>query len=378
MEGKIIFYALVIVLIIAVSGCSKEIVCNSPYMRMGTGCCLDTDNNSICDDDEKIEINSTNETNQLEVNEPENVSVSRQGNKVTANMAMDDSQSVTVIKPDFVNASFNIPAIYGFVDADSNSAVFRTIAAEIENTGDADFTEGYLNLTLLRMRSDDSYEQVYSSRLKIDNKVSAGEKATMQKDIEEMLLVRRYSENADTKFRLLSDLYVNGNKASGNVYEIFFTYKNTIRTDLETYPSDMTKEISKLIFMDFGDVDYLRSGSRLKMSAVKLDIDKLSTEFLDEDFMFVDLFVLEETEYDGKHVKRPIYYAHYEDELITLNLEEASENTIELPLSLKTGLDKSYDIYARLRNRETLELVASESGYMRTNCDDRDCRVVID
>ena len=373
---KFIFYfAMIALAILLVSGCSKEIVCNSPYVRMGIGCCLDANGNSICDNDEKIE---TNETNQTELNESENVSVSRQGNKVTANMVVDDKPSVSVIKPDFVNVSFNLTAIYGFVDSDSNSAVFSTIVAELENTGDADFTEGYLNLTLLRMRSDNSYEQVYSSRLKLDKKVSAGEKQTMQKDIDEMLLVRRYSENTDTKFRLLSELNVNGNKVSENVYEIFFTYKNTIKTDLEIYPSDMDREISKLIFMDFGDADYLRSGSRLKMSAVQLDIDKLSTEFLDNDFMFIDLFVLEETEYDGKHVKRPVYYAHYEDELINLNLEEAIENTIELPLSLKVKLDESYDIYARLRNKDTFELIASEIGYLKTNCDDRNCRVVIE
>lgn len=32
----------------------KAIVCNTPYMRFGQGCCLDQNNNSICDQDEKI------------------------------------------------------------------------------------------------------------------------------------------------------------------------------------------------------------------------------------------------------------------------------------------------------------------------------------
>jgi len=36
----------------------KAIICNPPYMRFGMECCLDTNNNNICDDDEKkgIEI----------------------------------------------------------------------------------------------------------------------------------------------------------------------------------------------------------------------------------------------------------------------------------------------------------------------------------
>ena len=32
-----------------------EVVCNAPYMKYGTSCCMDANNNSICDSDEKIE-----------------------------------------------------------------------------------------------------------------------------------------------------------------------------------------------------------------------------------------------------------------------------------------------------------------------------------
>lgn len=32
----------------------KAIVCEKPYMRFGTGCCLDQNDNSICDTDEKV------------------------------------------------------------------------------------------------------------------------------------------------------------------------------------------------------------------------------------------------------------------------------------------------------------------------------------
>ncbi len=36
----------------------KEIICNSPYIRFEYSCCLDTDSNSICDDDEVKEKNN--------------------------------------------------------------------------------------------------------------------------------------------------------------------------------------------------------------------------------------------------------------------------------------------------------------------------------
>lgn len=42
---------------------SQVIVCNQPYIRFATGCCLDQNNNTICDNDEATEIIATiNET----------------------------------------------------------------------------------------------------------------------------------------------------------------------------------------------------------------------------------------------------------------------------------------------------------------------------
>ena len=50
---KMIFVLLVIVMFVAV-GCSKPaaVVCNAPYIQKGTVCCLDQNNNKICDSDE--------------------------------------------------------------------------------------------------------------------------------------------------------------------------------------------------------------------------------------------------------------------------------------------------------------------------------------
>ena len=49
------FFLLIIVFL---SGCiqqetRKEIVCNKPYIRVGTECCLDQNDNNICDTDEQ-------------------------------------------------------------------------------------------------------------------------------------------------------------------------------------------------------------------------------------------------------------------------------------------------------------------------------------
>ncbi|MFH0798199.1 MAG: hypothetical protein V1906_02185 [Candidatus Woesearchaeota archaeon] len=39
----------------------QEIVCNAPYMRFGTGCCMDANSNSICDNDEKTQAEEVKE-----------------------------------------------------------------------------------------------------------------------------------------------------------------------------------------------------------------------------------------------------------------------------------------------------------------------------
>ena len=65
---------LIIVLFLSInlilSGCSgvsgniikDDIICNSPYLRVGSECCLDQNNNSICDKDEELNNNQKQDT----------------------------------------------------------------------------------------------------------------------------------------------------------------------------------------------------------------------------------------------------------------------------------------------------------------------------
>lgn len=85
---KMRFVILIIILCIFLTGCklvesekdSEGIVCNSPYMRHAAECCLDVDNNSICDSDEVvIEDNTTIKDNStVENNTEENTTVDNQ------------------------------------------------------------------------------------------------------------------------------------------------------------------------------------------------------------------------------------------------------------------------------------------------------------
>jgi len=57
LKRKYIVYGILILAVVIVtfiSGCIRqEVTCNPPYIKVGTSCCLDQNNNSICDKDEK-------------------------------------------------------------------------------------------------------------------------------------------------------------------------------------------------------------------------------------------------------------------------------------------------------------------------------------
>jgi len=49
MNKKVLFLSLLLIILIS---CTSQPTCNSPYILVGNDCCLDTNNNSICDSDE--------------------------------------------------------------------------------------------------------------------------------------------------------------------------------------------------------------------------------------------------------------------------------------------------------------------------------------
>ena len=61
-----------LILVLIIIGCSQKVVCNKPYILVGSECCLDEDGNSICDKDESKGEQSTtpvNKDSKAEVND---------------------------------------------------------------------------------------------------------------------------------------------------------------------------------------------------------------------------------------------------------------------------------------------------------------------
>ena len=60
MKKSIIF--LILIGIVVTSGCIQQVICNKPYIRFGKECCLDINDNSICDKDETTTSTTTTST----------------------------------------------------------------------------------------------------------------------------------------------------------------------------------------------------------------------------------------------------------------------------------------------------------------------------
>jgi len=63
-RGYLIIALLVFVIAFVASCTSKpaEVVCNKPYIVLGTGCCLDENDNNVCDNDENAIGDTTTST----------------------------------------------------------------------------------------------------------------------------------------------------------------------------------------------------------------------------------------------------------------------------------------------------------------------------
>lgn len=80
---KILFFA--VLLLVFIYGCN-QVVCNTPYIQVGNGCCLDADSNKICDKDEVFE-----ERSEIVITEKEPPKVIKEEVEVTKYVCSDGS-----------------------------------------------------------------------------------------------------------------------------------------------------------------------------------------------------------------------------------------------------------------------------------------------
>lgn len=133
-------FVLIIISIVIISGCSissPEVVCNKPYIKVGTSCCLDQNDNKICDDDE---IRQKIEEPEIRVTEPSEKKSKPQQETLTPPSGYTDDRHVprTIsqttpeweLKPSFFWSTpyYSEPAIKGYwvsIDSLTNWTLVR-------------------------------------------------------------------------------------------------------------------------------------------------------------------------------------------------------------------------------------------------------------
>ena len=102
-------YRFTVILLLLVYGCEvpptsdETVICNHPYIRHADGCCLDTNSNSICDDDETTQEPTGEESVQVpetagEAEEPAPAPDADEGQDIVV------KDKVDVAKPDVIMA----------------------------------------------------------------------------------------------------------------------------------------------------------------------------------------------------------------------------------------------------------------------------------
>lgn len=111
MTQKLLFTGL-FVLSVMIIGCAQEQLCKAPYIEYKIGeCCLDTNSNNICDNDETVPVEITfqenvtdsNETAEMIINEPEEIC----DLKILSNPKCIEDNEKVYLKQEFIGVDCN-------------------------------------------------------------------------------------------------------------------------------------------------------------------------------------------------------------------------------------------------------------------------------
>lgn len=170
MESKLLF---LLVLIVFLVGCTtgqvtKIPVCNKPYILIGYECCLDKNDNSICDKDENIQSTKS-------LDETTKETISKETTKKEEPKSTEPLEEKVLAKP----TTFTVSRI---IDGDTF----------VLNTGE--------KLRLIGIDTPESYEDYYQEATDRLEELVLGKEVTLEKDISE----------TDKYGRLLRYVYVDG------------------------------------------------------------------------------------------------------------------------------------------------------------------------
>jgi hypothetical protein len=133
---------------------NKAIVCNSPYIRFEMGCCLDNDNNSVCDKDEganKDDINSEKDSNHDDKNNPNYSNVDSANSNSDIN-SYDDTELIQEAKLKNLKAKEYLNEANGLIESN------QKLGIDVDNLINLYKDTKHLFDTSLDSLNDDDYK----------------------------------------------------------------------------------------------------------------------------------------------------------------------------------------------------------------------------
>ncbi len=153
MRLQLVFILLALVLIAA---CARDIVmgCEAPYIPYENACCLDANNDSICDIDEDLDLNQTNTTQDIPIEIPEPEELPEEVNENLPRVYTQDEKNELAIE--FADLLQDI------WEGEAWGLLYQHIPKAEQNISEKEFTfYAYINSDKIRAGYDPDYEYVY-------------------------------------------------------------------------------------------------------------------------------------------------------------------------------------------------------------------------
>ena len=314
---------LVSLILLFLIGCLTQpiVVCNKPYILVGTECCLDQNNNSVCDKDETI-----NENKSLE--------------------KINETRFLPLPKP-------NASAILDVIRLDGNGYFtdgyyLNRVEFVIKNTGVVDIIEPLLRIGI---------SGVSSNEIKLKNTtIKAKGMVNLVNQLPNILV------SPHKKQEIRVELIDGGRILSNEVYSYYFSAYTYVKPEVNTInnPENIDLVGSQKYGYELTIVDVI-FGSNNYLNSVSVKINQPSQYIPVRDIKepILDVFVMTDSQGD--------LTLYNKMEKLDVSIVKDSSFTKEIPIGLR--IHDSVEIYVLLRDGSDSTVLASanENQYFTNN-----------
>jgi len=331
-------------------GCSQQITCNKPYILVGNECCLDKDDNSICDEDD----------NQPQIEPDQEVKETEQVTQTNLNQDKEEEKElIKTEEPKLTSANFTLLRLDGEGDRNDNYK-FNRIELSIKNEGETEITNPSLELIAEKV-TPSSVKVVSKSTKELEINLGEGKTVELVTEIPELFVDECLYSRCDITISLKNEKDI--------LYNLTKTF--TDRYGESPYEDLENPEIPQVLTKDFGYdiwVEDVYANSQKNSALLNTIIIGLE----ESDFYVprnkiqepvVDIFI------NGNRENIHEYNKISSEEFKGISLIPGSKITKEIPVSFK--MDDDIEIDVQLRDGTDPKVWASKTGITaRLNVDE--------